>query len=190
MSDNTSNNAQSLALPQEEVDAFVRAAEEGNNAAIVVFSDRYGADIINKQAAYGREMIALAAAVRYGHQDTVQLLLERGMDVDAADRDGKTALNHAACGWTVENEDIVMLLLENGADTSRQDIWGKTALDLAETNKRGAIISLLRSWPEMQRQREADRQNRRAVESRIEKLKHLRPTKRALKNSANPKPRG
>jgi ankyrin repeat protein len=52
-------------------------------------------------------------AASKGNEDVVQLLLERGADINAEDHRGWTALHAAAVNGHV---DVVRLLLERGAD--------------------------------------------------------------------------
>ena len=58
----------------------------------------------------------------------VQLLLERGADVNRQRYDGLTALTEAAIGGYV---DIAKLLIEAGADVNAKNSVGQTALTLA-----------------------------------------------------------
>ena len=67
-------------------------------------------------------------AIIEGHYAVVQLLLEAGIDKDAVDSDGQTAL-HLAVGGSAWN--IVPLLLEAGADIDATDSEGCTALHVA-----------------------------------------------------------
>jgi len=52
-------------------------------------------------------------------------LLEHGMNVNATDADGKTALHLAAA---INSTDLVRFLLDHNADVSIQDCFGRTAL--------------------------------------------------------------
>jgi ankyrin repeat protein len=56
---------------------------------------------------------ALHYAVRGGHEDIVNILLDRGANIEAIDDRGRTALHLAV---EHRHEDIVVLLIERGAD--------------------------------------------------------------------------
>ncbi|MCG8339694.1 MAG: ankyrin repeat domain-containing protein [Cytophagales bacterium] len=72
----------------------------------------------------GRET-ALHKAAYAGHTKAVELLVERGATIDAADNRGKTALHDAASEGHLE---IVKLLVGKGANIEATDKRGKTAL--------------------------------------------------------------
>ena len=61
---------------------------------------------------------ALLIATRFGRRNVVELLLDRGVDVNAAPIDGIAALHEAA--YTNQRE-LVLLLLERGADPCLRD---------------------------------------------------------------------
>lgn len=178
MSDPASNNAPSTELPSVVIGSFFKAVRAGNDKAVAAMLDRYGLRLINVQNKYGTGT-ALLSAVWDGHAATVDLLLQRGADVDAVNERKRTALMLAAIRG---NTAITEVLLKKGASLEARDGRDNTALMWAEFSQRTEVAELLRQWPGMQKQQ--------AVESRIEKLKHLRPAKHALKNSANLKPRG
>ncbi|XP_075409660.1 ankyrin repeat domain-containing protein 54 [Tenrec ecaudatus] len=74
--------------------------------------------------------------------ETVQQLLEDGVDPCAADGKGRTALHFASCNG---NDQIVQLLLDHGADPNQRDGLGNTPLHLAAcTNHVPVITTLLR----------------------------------------------
>lgn len=70
-------------------------------------------------------------------------------------------------GWTAlmfaghrARKDIVLLLLEKGADIDKKNDHNQTVLDyvrFAPTKKEVEIAKLLEQWPEVRRQREAER---------------------------------
>ena len=61
--------------------------------------------------------------------DTVKLVLELGADVNAANKNGETALHSAAHDGT---NDIIQVLAEKGADLNAKDKLGQTPLSIAE----------------------------------------------------------
>jgi ankyrin len=63
-----------------------------------------------------------------GHEATVGMLLEIGMDTGATDIAGQSALHHAAKNGHTET---VRLLVENRAKSDLRDSKGQTALSLA-----------------------------------------------------------
>jgi len=83
-------------------------------------------------------------AISAKRREIVDLLLGRGVDVDARDHGGLTAL-HAATG--VEDMEVVKLLLAHGsnvnAGTGRDGDRGATALDIAASHGNSEIVELL-----------------------------------------------
>jgi ankyrin repeat protein len=65
--------------------------------------------------------------------EPVLALLAKGADVGLADRDGLTALHHAA--RSDYNVEIAEILLEHGADVNARDASGRTPLDHARAAK-------------------------------------------------------
>jgi ankyrin repeat protein len=64
-------------------------------------------------------------AAQKGYTETVKLLIEEGVDVNAKDNWGGTALMYAA---NRDQTETVKLLLKEGADINAQDMFGNTAL--------------------------------------------------------------
>ncbi|CAK8994193.1 unnamed protein product [Durusdinium trenchii] len=95
--------------------------------------------LLQKPLDPNRDGLVLAASC--GHLEVVRLLLEAGVDKDAADTDGWTALHIAA-----ENghSEVVRLLLEAGADKDAADTDGSTALHFAARNGHLKVVQLLR----------------------------------------------
>ena len=88
--------------------------------------------------ALANQMIALA---RTGDTAGVRLLLDRGVDVNARDGQGRTALMVTATGDAYPL-DVVRLLIERGADVNARATNGDTAASLA-ASRGGALADLL-----------------------------------------------
>ncbi|MCJ1306899.1 hypothetical protein MMC25_000543 [Agyrium rufum] len=86
----------------------------------------------------GQTLLSIAAEKRY--EKVVQLLLEKGADVNAQDARGRTPLWRAA--WK-GHEKVVQLLLEKGADANAQDADGRTPLCQTASNGHEKVVQLL-----------------------------------------------
>jgi ankyrin repeat protein len=73
----------------------------------------------------------LLTACENGHTDIVELLLDRGSDINVKDEYGNTPLIMASRNGHV---DIIQLLLDNGADIEVTDNRGLTAINYAFNN--------------------------------------------------------
>jgi len=82
---------------------------------------------------------ALTGAVGWNDQEGAKILLDRKVDVNAQDRDGRSAL-HQATRWGVE---ITRLLLDHGANVNAHDNDGRTALMLAAEGGRLDVAKAL-----------------------------------------------
>ena len=80
-------------------------------------------DIIYAKDADGHS--ALIESSSRGYLEQVQLLLDKGADVNIRDKDGNTALIHASSKGHLA---IVKLLIEKVADINAKNNDGKTAL--------------------------------------------------------------
>ena len=67
-----------------------------------------------------------------GQKKTVRSLLETGAEVNAANREGVTALMAAA---RIGDAPLIRNLLERGADAAHKNAAGQTALDIAKKRK-------------------------------------------------------
>ena len=88
---------------------------------------------------YGK---ALCAASHGGHKEIVQLLLERGANVNAQGGDYVNALSLQAASSNGHKE-VVQLLLEGGADVNAQGGLYGNALHAASSNGHKEVVQLL-----------------------------------------------
>ncbi len=87
--------------------------------------------------------VAFLTAVSQGEYGDVRVLLTKGANVNAKDRDGKTALMYASAGG---RKDIVEMLLADGANVNEQDSKSaRTALMEAAQEGRSQIVKMLLS---------------------------------------------
>jgi ankyrin repeat protein len=75
----------------------------------------------------------LYLAAEEGHAQTVQILLDNGVNVNAHDSLGSTALDFAAPSG---HEETMKILLQNGADVKSTDIYGNTILHWAAPHQK------------------------------------------------------
>uniref|UniRef100_K3XBW9 Uncharacterized protein n=1 Tax=Globisporangium ultimum (strain ATCC 200006 / CBS 805.95 / DAOM BR144) TaxID=431595 RepID=K3XBW9_GLOUD len=71
---------------------------------------------------------ALSYVAEAGNAEVVQLLLDRGADINEKDKYGRSPLSHAAQAGKAE---IVQLLLDRGADITEKDNYGRSPLRIA-----------------------------------------------------------
>jgi len=82
----------------------------------------------------------LLAASLFGHKTIVEMLIEKGAELDIRNKDGSTCLQVAALfGHT----DTVKLLLEKDADASIKNPQGLTALDIVAGDFDGQMIGVI-----------------------------------------------
>ena len=88
-----------------------------------------GADVYFQDEQSG--MSPLHVAILQNNRDIVELLLEKGADVNLQNNSGDTPLHFAIAG---ENVELCNLLLNAGADVNLQNENGKTPLHHAVEN--------------------------------------------------------
>jgi ankyrin repeat protein len=111
---------------------------------------------------------ALRKAIAHGspHLDAVTLLLDRGANVNAKDKDGMTPLMFAALH---QEPACAALLLARGADTGLRSNDGRTASDIARRQGAAAITDLIVRHLEQTRAK-ADSARRRRLATAIARM--------------------
>ncbi len=84
----------------------------------------------------------LHCAVEGGHREIVQILLDKGADLQAKNDFGNTPLHEASYRGDIE---LVKFLVSKGADLKAKAVDGKTPLELAEKYSQKATAEYLRS---------------------------------------------
>jgi ankyrin repeat protein len=87
---------------------------------------------------------ALLMAVFVGAAPVVELLLEKGANVEGADPNGQTPLMYAVRGHTEGTDDTVAVLLNGKADVNARDKAGSTPLGEATKAGNTAIAAVLK----------------------------------------------
>jgi len=121
----------------KELSLFVRAAGFGDNAVINSFLDKYpqAIDIPANSIHSFSPQSALRIAAGSGQADTIQLLVKRGANVNAADSFGMTALDYAEQSGEAKAADA---LLSNGANINNKH--GQQLLERAISNLHVGIV--------------------------------------------------
>lgn len=122
----------------------------------ILASQRYS---VNWKTTWGDTALYLATGC--GDMGVLNLLLENGADVAAADRDGNTALHRATFFWSdlysdksinwIEREsrtpamslNVTQLLLDHGANVNAINHQGQTALHLSIMKRQWSLMKLL-----------------------------------------------
>lgn len=111
--------------PAKHVSGIWAAARVGDLGAIEQYIAS-GAAVDAVDPEHGGTPLAWAAAT--GQAEAIELLIDRGADVNAADRDGGTALLAAAF---LGHEKAVDVLIRHGANVNAANRSGSTPLDVA-----------------------------------------------------------
>ncbi|MDD9900403.1 MAG: ankyrin repeat domain-containing protein [Alphaproteobacteria bacterium] len=105
-------------------------ALNGRASIVAQILIREGADVNVAAASDG--MTAFIFAASNGDMNTLKMLLEAQVDINAQDHQGQTALHWAAM---IGRADIIGKILEAGADATIKDHSGNMAVDLAQENE-------------------------------------------------------
>ncbi len=135
-----------------DADARERLAQRGIDASaerLVQFAAQGDVPVVELLLAAGlnaasaeprHQVSALHNAAAQGHVRLISLLLDRGADVNAADRYGNTALIDAAYFGQLQ---AVKALLARGANVAAVSGDGQTALSAAVYSGKDALVALL-----------------------------------------------
>ena len=124
----------------------VRALQEERNDPLFsvcvfglsqMFATIFDSKPLVEKACLGR---LLRLAGRFGDQEIVRLLIDRGADTSFANEDGQTPLHEAA--WN-GHEAVTRLLMDRGADASVADKYWRTPLHGAAQNRHESVVRLL-----------------------------------------------
>jgi ankyrin repeat protein len=162
------------------------AAEEGHELAVKSLltkadpkvADKWGATSLHRAAFGGHVNViqllldrvaeaqlrsaALFIAAWKGHEDTAKILIDHGVDLEAKNEDGQTALHWAIIGGDYAgietlmapemgkrpktrkvNQDMIKLLLDRGANVNARSGVGHTALHWAVVRGSLAVVDML-----------------------------------------------
>jgi len=129
-----------------EAGADAKIRNKYDETAIMLASYHGQTEIVKKLYVHGAAIDhagwnPLLYAATNGHDETINLLLTMGADINAAADNGTTALMMAVRG---HHPKTVQLLLDEGADPDAQNKAGDTALDWALKRNHQALAKLLK----------------------------------------------
>ncbi len=101
------------------------------NSSVEEYSKALSQENINTINEYQRSL--LQEAIAHRRADIAKLLIDRGIDVDYADKNGDTALQYAIAH---DENEIALQLIHNGCDINKRDKHGNNALWQAVLNPR------------------------------------------------------
>jgi RNA polymerase sigma factor (sigma-70 family) len=96
-------------------------------------------DLVNVKNSNGKTLLHIAAY--YGYKEVMELLLSRGIAVDARDYSGRTPLHHMVLGCN--QPDVAQLLLNHGAVIHTTDNQSTTPVSLATNHWKEKLTQFL-----------------------------------------------
>lgn len=124
---------------QRELDELLMNSSKGENIQQITELIEAGADVTAVTSS--EEETPLHVAVRYGHKEVAELLLNKGANINAVERRRRTPL-HAAVRYNSHKE-LVELLLEKGANVNAVDNLDMTPLHFALKYDQEELVGLL-----------------------------------------------
>ena len=109
----------------------------------LVVEDILAKETIDVNAQGGQYGTALQAASSGGHEEVVEMLLDKGADVNAQGEWYGTALQAASSGG---HKEVVEMLLDKGADVNAQGVGYGTALQAASSRGHKKVVEMLLDW--------------------------------------------
>lgn len=165
----------------EEIEGFCTAAQRGDLGFVQDMLDQFAGGIVNARDNIDARAITWAAYC--GHTEVVELLLQRGADIDAGGTENRPALSWAISG---NHHETAATLINRGASLEVKDDHGRTPVDYAQNNP-GMMAMIddrraeLAERERVNGQAAQDAAARAATASRLEQLKKTGPGKFRLK---------
>lgn len=118
---------------------------KGDNPSTIQILADYGA-VVDSKDNHARDNLGntpLHACVKWNALKAAKTLISMGVDVNAQNLSGKTALSEACRS---AKKEMAVLLIQNGADINASDSAGRTALMDAISSRNEQMVSLLLSY--------------------------------------------
>ena len=120
---------------------LMEAVKKGDEQSMFMLLEHPGIELDQRSSNnYGNTVLRCAIKAPSLNIKNINMLLDKGIDVNAKDQYGWTALHEAA---QEGHENIVQTLLDNGAEVNAKNKYGSTALHDAVRFGRGTIVQTL-----------------------------------------------
>lgn len=125
-------------VPGDAVEELVKAAANGDSQRVEELLLKEDANVNGVFAGH----TALQAASQNGHEETVRVLIQFGVDLEAEDKDGDRAIHHAAFG---DECAVVEQLIKAGSDMNARNKRRQSPLHVAVNKGHTAVVKNLLS---------------------------------------------